>query len=170
MQKTFLILTDKRSVTRYSRTKIIPPTLWIALDHVLSLDIIQGHIPRKANFAADYLSRIHINPKEKLKLRIKSKLQMHEIEVYIASDTPDNSLKTILEEKLQLPKITTDYLLTTQPNSAEKQTIEADVQMQLLSNHNASLQMHNTRDDFTTHGHNALNLRSEQQNDQDIKR
>ena len=95
---------------------------------------------------------------------------MQEIQVDIASHTPDNSLNTILEEKIKLPKITKDYLLTTQPNNAEKQTIEADVQMQLLPNHIASLQMHNPLDHFTTHGHGPLNLRSEQQKDQDIKR
>ena len=87
---------------------------------------------------------------------------MHEIEVDIASDAPDNSLKSLLEEALQLPKITKDYLLTTQPSTAEMQTIEADVQMQLLPYHIASLQMQNPLDDITTHGHGPLNLRSEQ--------
>ena len=48
-KKLILILTDNRSVNRFFQTKIIPPTLWNALDHVLSFDIILGHIPGKAN-------------------------------------------------------------------------------------------------------------------------
>ena len=89
-KKPILILTVKRSVNRFFQTKIIPPTLWNALDHVLSFDIILGHIPGKANLAADYLSRIHINPKEKLGLRINSSIPMHETEINTAADTPDN--------------------------------------------------------------------------------
>ena len=91
-KKPVLILTDNRSVTRFFQTKIIPPTLWNALDHVLSFDIILGHIPGKANLAADYLSRIHINPKEKLELRInlrvpcaKSKSTQQQIHLTIQS-------------------------------------------------------------------------------------
>ena len=91
---------------------------------------------------------------------------MLEIEVDIESDTPDNSL-TLLEGKLLLPKITKENL-TTQPSSAEKQTIDADVLMQLLANHIASLQMHNPLDHFTTHG--PLKLLSEQQKDHGFER
>ena len=58
-KKPVLILTDNRSITRFFETKIIPPTLWNALDHVLSFDITLGDIPGKANLAADYLSRTH---------------------------------------------------------------------------------------------------------------
>ena len=58
-EKPILVLTDNRAVTRFFQTKIIPPTLWNVLDHVLSFDIILGHIPGKPNLAADYLSRIH---------------------------------------------------------------------------------------------------------------
>ena len=73
-----------------------------------------------------------MSPTEKLKLRLKSKIKLHEIKVDIASDTPDSSSNKLLEEKRQLLKITKGYLLTTQPSNAEKRTIEADVQMQLL--------------------------------------
>ena len=85
-------MTDNRSVTSFSQTKMIPSTLWNALDHVLSFAIILGHIPRKANLAADYLSRTHINPKEKLELRINLRVPTHEIEINTTADTPDNSI------------------------------------------------------------------------------
>ena len=42
-EKPLLVLTDNRAVTRFFQTKIIPPTLWNALDHVLRFDIILGH-------------------------------------------------------------------------------------------------------------------------------
>ena len=91
-KKPVLILTDNRSVTRFFQTKIIPPTLWKAIDHVLSFNIILGHITGKANLAADYLSRIHIKPKEKLELRVNSRVPPHETEINTTADTLDNSI------------------------------------------------------------------------------
>ena len=54
-KKPVLILTDNRSVTRFFQTKIIPPTHWNALDHVLSFDI-NSRLPMheiEINTAAD---------------------------------------------------------------------------------------------------------------------
>ena len=66
MQKPVLILNDNRSVTRFRQTKKIPTALRNALNHVLSFHTILGHIPGKANLAADYLSRIHRRSKKNL--------------------------------------------------------------------------------------------------------
>ena len=95
-EKPALVLTDNRAVTRFFQTKIIPPTLWNALDHVVSFDIILGDIPGKANLAADYLSRIHINPKEKLTFRINSRIPISEVQIDTTAEAPDNSINTLL--------------------------------------------------------------------------
>ena len=97
-EKPGLVLTDNRAVTRFFQTKIIPQTLWNVLDHVLSFDIILGHIHGKANLAADYLSRIHKNPKEKLTLRINSKIPISEVQIDTTAEVPNNSINTLLHE------------------------------------------------------------------------
>ena len=174
-KKPILILTDNRSVTRFFQTKIIPPTLWNALDHVLSFDIILGHIPGKANLAVDHLSRIHINPKEKLELRINSRIPMHEIEINTAAYTPDNSISYLnSSENDDTPKIMKTYLLERKQTSGEDpMNVRADVQLQILAPATQQINaMHeqNPLDEFVTHGHGPLDLRAEQQQDKDIKR
>ena len=65
--KLITILTDNKSVTRFFQTKIIHPTLWNACGmHVIQFNFVIAHIPGKNNTAADYLSRMETDPKEKL--------------------------------------------------------------------------------------------------------
>ena len=71
--KPTIVLTDNRSLTRFFQAKTIPSSLWSCVDHVLNFNFILGHIPGKANLAADYLSRMHINPHTKLELKMPPK-------------------------------------------------------------------------------------------------
>ena len=57
-----LVLTDNRSVTRFFQTKAIPPTLWNACDYVLQFNFHIMHVAGMQNTAADFLSRIDLNP------------------------------------------------------------------------------------------------------------
>ena len=61
-----LVLTDNRSVTRFFQTKAIPPTLWKSCDYVLQFNFHIMHVVGTQNTAADFLSRIDLNPKKKL--------------------------------------------------------------------------------------------------------
>ena len=83
--KPTTILTDNKSVTRYFQTKIIPPALWNACDYVLQFNFIIAHIPGKNNTAADYLSRMEMDPKEKLVLKIREDVETRPIEVNVQS-------------------------------------------------------------------------------------
>ena len=58
-----------------------------------------GHIPGKANLAADYLSRMHINPHTKLELKIASKILACEVDFNLALESPDNSLNIVCEDQ-----------------------------------------------------------------------
>ena len=80
-----IILTDNKSVTRFFQTKIIPPTLWNACDFVTQLNFIIGHIPGKNNTAADYLSRMEMDPTEKVVLKIREDVETRPIEVNVQS-------------------------------------------------------------------------------------
>ena len=80
-----IILTDNKSVTRFFQTKIIPPPLWNACDFVIQFNFTIAHIPGKNNTAADYLSRMEMDPTEKLVLKIRADVETQPIEVNVQS-------------------------------------------------------------------------------------
>ena len=105
--KPVIDLTDNKSVTQFFQTKKLPGSLWNAVDYVLSFNFVLGHISGKANAAADYLSRNHVNPNTKLKLKLSDRIPIRDIEVEVLAQTPDNSL-TILTTAVHVPLITID--------------------------------------------------------------
>ena len=83
--KPVIILTDNKLVTRFFQTKIIPPPLWNACDFVIQFNFTIVHIPGKNNTAADYLSRMEMDPTEKLVLKIRADVETQPIEVNVQS-------------------------------------------------------------------------------------
>ena len=63
--KPVIIMTDSRSVTSFFQTKKFPPPLWNACDFVLQFNFTTARIPGKMNSAADFLSRLEMDPNEK---------------------------------------------------------------------------------------------------------
>ena len=63
--KPVIIMTDSKSVTRFFKTKKSPPSLWNACALVLQFNFTIAHIPGKMNTAADFSSRLEIDPNEK---------------------------------------------------------------------------------------------------------
>ena len=78
-----IILTDNEAVTRFFQTKIIPPPLWNACDYVIQFSFTIAHIPGKNNTAADCLSRLEMDPKDKLNLSIREDITTKPIEVNV---------------------------------------------------------------------------------------
>ena len=105
--KPIVVLTDNKSVTRFFQTKKLPGNLWNAVDYVFSFNFVLGHISGKANAAADYLSRIHVNPNTKLKLKLGDRIPKRDSEVEVLARTQDNSLTT-LTTAVHVPLITID--------------------------------------------------------------
>ena len=93
--KPVLVLTDNKSLTRFFQAKTIPSSLWTCVDHVLNFNFVLGHIPGKANAAADYLSRIHLQPHTKLELRFNSKLPVADVHLNMGMQVPDNTLNSL---------------------------------------------------------------------------
>ena len=79
--KPVIIMTDSKSVTRFFQTKLIPPTLWNACDFVLQFKFTIAHIPGKMNTAADFLSRLEMDPNEKIVFKIREDIPTKPIEV-----------------------------------------------------------------------------------------
>ena len=83
--KPIIVLTDNKSVTRFFQTKMIPPSLWKACDFVLQFHFKIAHVPGRMIPAADFLSRLDINFKEKVLLEIREDIQTTPIHVNIQS-------------------------------------------------------------------------------------
>ena len=83
--KQVIIMTDSKSVTKFFQTKMIPPPLWNTCDFVLQFNFTIAHFPGKMNTAADCLSRLEMDPNEKIFLKIREEFPIKPIEVKIES-------------------------------------------------------------------------------------
>ena len=79
--KPVIIVTDSKSVTRFFQTKMIPPPLRNACDFVLQFNFTIAHNPGKMNTAADFLSRLEMDPIEKIILKIREDIPTKPIEL-----------------------------------------------------------------------------------------
>ena len=96
-----ILLTDNKSLTRFFQSKTLPPSLWSKAEYFMSFNLILGHIPGRANAAADYLSRMYVNPDTKFKLQLKDRLPIHDVEIEITPKQPDNTLSSIKNANLE---------------------------------------------------------------------
>ena len=83
--KPTIVLTDNKSATRFLQTKAIPPALWNACDYVLQFNFPIAHIAGSVNTAADFLSRLKLKVKEKIRLKIREDIHTTPIEVTTTS-------------------------------------------------------------------------------------
>ena len=118
-------MTDNRSVTRFFQLKAIPPTLWNACDNVLQFNFHIMHVAGTQNTAADFLSRIDVNTKEKVELKIRNDILIRPIQVNLQSTDvadeeqffflPDETIETdeeILLQKEQARQTALDEVTT----------------------------------------------------------
>ena len=73
--KPLIFLTDNKNVTRFFQTKIVPPALWNACDYFIQFNFVIAHIPGTQNTAAVCLSRLEIDPRDKLVMKIRKDVQ-----------------------------------------------------------------------------------------------
>ena len=164
-----IVLTDNKSVSRFFQAKKLPTNIWNAVDYVFSLRFLLGHIPGKANAAAEYLSRIHVNPATKFKLKIDNKVPIKNIDIQILSKTPDNSLNYI--QNNFYTNETSQNIPTIQNHDDEKTfnvelTALLDVQNRTIN----AMSEENPLDKLDLNeSTSALNIAFEQRNDPDIK-
>ena len=83
--KPTIVLTDNKSVTRFFQTKAIPPALLIACDYALQFSFKIAHIAGSVIIATDFLSRLELNVREKIRLKILEDIQTTPIEVTTSS-------------------------------------------------------------------------------------
>ena len=114
--KPTIVLTDKKSVTRFLQTEAIPPSLWNTCDYVLQFNFKKAHIAGSVNTAADFLSRLDLKVTEKIQLKIREDVPTTPIEVttpssdvadeeqvfFTQTDEQEGTEKQILQRKKNL--------------------------------------------------------------------
>ena len=83
--KPTIVLTGKKSVTRFFQTTGIPPALRNARDFVLHFNFEKAHTAGSVNTAVDFLSRLEPKVTEKLRLKFREDFQTTPIEVTTSS-------------------------------------------------------------------------------------
>ena len=82
--KPVIILTDNKAVIHFSNAKNTPSPV-NACDYVIQFNFVIAHIPGAQNTAADYLSRLEADPKDKLVMKIREDVQTLPIEINVQS-------------------------------------------------------------------------------------
>ena len=77
------IMADSKSVTRFFQRKVIPQPSGSACDFVLQFNVTIENIPGKIKTAADFLSRLEMDPYEKIILNTREHIPTKLIEVNI---------------------------------------------------------------------------------------
>ena len=129
--KPTIVLTDKKSVTRFFQTKAVPPSLWKACDYVLQFDFKIAHIAASVNTAADFLSRLELKVTEKIHIKVREVVQTTPIKVSTSSsdvaneeqffftqtDSQEETEEQILQRKDQSQKKAAELVVNQKPPS-----------------------------------------------------
>ena len=97
--------TNSRNDRQQISNEVLPnksdsPTLWNACDYVLQFNFHIMHVAGKQNTAADFLSRIDLNPKKKVELKIRNDITIQPIQVNLQStDVADEEQPFFLPEE-----------------------------------------------------------------------
>ena len=129
--KPTIVVTDKKSVTRFFQTKAISPSLWNACDFVLQFNFKIAHIAGSVNTAAEFLSRLELKVTEKILPKIREDVQTTPIEVSTSSsdvadeeqliftqtDSQDETEEQILQRKEQPQEKAAEWVVNQEPPS-----------------------------------------------------
>ena len=107
---------DNKALTEFFQSKRIPSKLWKYCDQALEFDFVLAHVPGVENPAADYLSRLGINPKDRIHLKLHGETPVYEVEVDLASKTSkqDDDEAEYIPEESDVPDTTTPQNPTVQ--------------------------------------------------------
>ena len=179
-------MTDNQILTRFSQTKTVHPNLWSFFDQVLAFNIVVGHIPGKANAAADFLSPMETDPSQTIELKLSDNIPTKETEVSMKANTPDVSMQELFpdDQSSQLAKLLSNLVDTLKqsgnldqflPEILKIQTTDCDaitVHLYKLTNKDMinSVEMQNPFDAaLDISATNTLSLKCEQQSHDTLK-
>ena len=108
--KQVIILTDNKSLTQFFQSKVIPPSLWNCLDRILAFNIVIAHIPGRATYAADFVSRIENDKTATISIKLTDRIPVKEIEIDTEAQNPDVELNVVLDAEIPNDEINVDVL------------------------------------------------------------
>ena len=109
--KQVIILTDNKSLTQFFQSKVIQPSLWNCLDRILAFNIVIAHTPGRANYAADFLSRMENDKTATMSLKLTNRIPVKEIEIDTEAQNPDIELNVLLDTEKLVMKLTVTNLM-----------------------------------------------------------
>ena len=179
--KQVIILTDNKSLTQFFQSKVIPPSLWNCLDRILAFNIVIAHIPGRANYAADFLSRMENDKTATMSLKLTDRIPVKEIEIDTEAQNPDVELNVLFDTEGLGDEINEDEVnflkkLGVYEDYKKRQNnvpiTEIQGLLKLKRKHEInSIEYPNPLDEFPDLTDNliSLNLADEQQKDADIR-
>ena len=178
--KQVIILTDNKSLTQFFQSKVIPPSLWNCLDRILAFNIVIAHIPGRANYAADFLSRMENDKTATMSLKLTDRIPVREIEIDTEAQNPDVELNVLFDTENLCDEINNDEVNFLKKHdftmNTKKQTNFPITEVQGLfklkrKQEINSIEYPNPLDEFPDLTDNliSLNLADEQQKDADIR-
>ena len=85
VKKPTIVMTHNKALTHFFQSKRISPKLWNHCNQALQFDFVLAHVPGVENPAADYLSRLDINPENGIHLKFNDQIPVHSIEIDLAA-------------------------------------------------------------------------------------
>ena len=94
-----MILTSNKNSIPFFQSKAFS-TLWNYVDMVTSFKIVDGHLPRKTNVAADFISRLQSDHKEAIELKHTVGILVREMEPGFLAKLPDDTVNELFADDL----------------------------------------------------------------------
>ena len=108
--KQVIILTDIKNLAQFLQSKVIPPSLWNCLDRILAFNIVIAHIPGRANYATDFLSRMENDKSATMSLKLTDRIPVREIEIDTEAQNPDVELNVLLDAEISDDEVNLEVL------------------------------------------------------------
>ena len=110
VKKPIIVMTDNEALTRFFQSKRIPAKLWNYCDQALQFDFVLAHVPGTENPAAHYLSRLDINPQDRIHLKLNDQVPVYHMELDLAAKKPrqDDSEKNYDPDEANYVRTTAD--------------------------------------------------------------
>ena len=79
--KPVVVFTDNKALSAFLQSPTIPASLCKYVDRLLQFKFVLAHVAGENNPAADYLSRMYLNPHLTMELEIGATIPVHQVEV-----------------------------------------------------------------------------------------
>ena len=79
--KPVIVFTDNKALSSFLQCPNIPASLCKYVDRLLQFKFVLAHVSGDNNPAADYLSRMYLNPHLQMELEIGATIPVHEVQV-----------------------------------------------------------------------------------------